>query len=138
MQVKPFEEFQIGEQAEFTKTITEHDIALFADLSGDANPLHLDEEFGRKTRFGGRIAHGALTASLVSASTTKLVGPGYVLLSMEHRFTAPVRIGDTITAEAVVVEKEERGVLKVRTTCRNQKGETTLEGWARLKRLKEL
>lgn len=139
MQIRSFEAFQVGEKAEFSKTITESDIVLFAGISGDLNPLHLDEEHGKSTRFGGRIAHGVLTAGLVSASVTRLIGPGYVLLSMEHTFTAPVKIGDTITAEAEVHEKDNAcEIVKVKTTCTNQRRETVLKGWARMMKLKEL
>lgn len=98
-----FEDVELGMSASISKTITEADIVLFAGISMDTNPLHLDEAFASGTRFGGRIAHGMLGASLISAILgTRLPGPGAIYVSQTLRFTAPVRAGDTLVAEATV------------------------------------
>ncbi len=98
-----FEDVHEGMSAVISKTVTEADITLFAGVSMDTNPLHLDEEYAATTRFGGRIAHGMLGASLISAIFgTKLPGPGAIYVSQNLRFTAPVRIGDTLVAEVTV------------------------------------
>src|SRR5918994_3179639 len=100
-----FEDLAMGMTAVFSKTITEADLLMFAGVSGDTNPLHLDEEFASRTMFESRIAHGMLTASLVSTVLgTKLPGPGAVYVSQAIRFLAPVRIGDTVIARASVKE----------------------------------
>lgn len=127
-----FEELEVGMAAERSKTVTEADVTLFAGLTGDFNPAHVDEEAARRGRFGGRIAHGMLTAGLLSAVLgTRLPGPGCIYVGQTLRFTRPVRIGDTVTARVEVAElrPEDRRVI-LATTCRNQEGETVLEGEA--------
>jgi 3-hydroxybutyryl-CoA dehydratase len=105
-----FEDMEIGEFVEMVHTITEDDIELFARVSGDYNPLHMDEDYARTTQFEGRIAHGALTASYISALLgNDLPGPGAIFTGLELRFKRPVRIGDEVTARAEVAEKIERG-----------------------------
>ena len=100
-----FEDLAPGMSAVFSKTITEADLLMFAGVSGDTNPLHLDEDFASRTMFESRIAHGMLTASLVSTVLgTRLPGPGAVYVSQNMRFLAPVRIGDTVIARAQVAE----------------------------------
>ncbi|HEX5078640.1 MAG TPA: MaoC family dehydratase [Geminicoccaceae bacterium] len=100
-----FEALAVGMTAVFSKTITEADLLMFAGVSGDTNPLHLDEEFASRTMFESRIAHGMLTASLVSTVLgTRLPGPGAIYVSQSIRFLAPVRIGDTVIARAHVAE----------------------------------
>ena len=97
------EDLEEGMQGVFTKTVTEADIGLYAGISGDTNPLHLDEEFAAGTMFKGRIAHGLLTAGLISAVIgTKLPGPGCIYLSQSLKFLMPVRAGDTVRAEVTV------------------------------------
>jgi len=124
-------QYEIGQKASTTKTITETDVYLFAGITGDLNPAHVNEEYARTTRFGGRIAHGILSAGLISAVLgMKLPGPGSIYLSQTLNFTAPVRIGDTITATAEVVEIINGKRLRLRTTCVNQRGETVVEGEA--------
>lgn len=99
------EDLSIGMSAEITKTITDADIVLFAGVSTDFNAMHMDEEYARTTPFGGRIAHGMLSASLLSAVLgNQLPGPGVVYLSQSLRFRAPVRIGDTVHARVTVKE----------------------------------
>ena len=118
----------IGYKVTHMKTVTETDITLIAAVSGDFNPVHTCEEFAKKTLFKGRIAHGVLTLSLISAAMTKL--PGLVIfLGATDKFLAPVRIGDTITATGEVVQvNKDKGILTLKTGCTNQKGETVVEG----------
>ena len=98
-----FEDLKKGMTATFAKTITEADIVLFAGVSGDNNAVHINEEFAKTTRFGGRIAHGFLTASTISAAVAnRLPGPGTIYLSQQLNFRAPVRIGQTVHASVSV------------------------------------
>jgi 3-hydroxybutyryl-CoA dehydratase len=100
---KYIDELSEGMSAIFTKTVTEADIVLYAGISGDTNPVHLDQEFAQATMFKGRIAHGMLTAGFISAVLgTKLPGPGSIYLSQSLKFKAPVRIGDTVRARVTV------------------------------------
>jgi len=126
------EELQVGQSAEFAKTVSSEDVVLFAEITGDFNPVHLDEAAAAKSRFGGRIAHGMLTAGMISATLAgKLPGPGSVYLSQTLRFTAPVRIGDTVTTRVEVTELNvPKRHVKLSTVCRNQKGDTVVEGEA--------
>ena len=118
----------IGYKTTHAKTITEADIIQFAEVSGDYNPVHMSEEFAKKTFFEGRVAHGVIAIGLISAAVAKL--PGLViLLSHSSRFLKPVRIGDTITAVAEVVNtREDKGIVTLKNTCTNQNGEVTVEG----------
>lgn len=119
----------VGLKFSFSKRISEVDVQLFGLISGDLNPLHFDEESAKKTRFGGRVVHGMLTTSLVSTAVAKLPGT-VVLLETSFRYLAPVRIGDLVTAECEVVEKE-RNRYKVNVVCKvNEKA--VAEGWARI------
>jgi 3-hydroxybutyryl-CoA dehydratase len=100
-----FEDLELGMEADFQKTVTEADILAFATVSGDKNPVHLDEVYAAKTMFKGRIAHGMLTAAYVSAVFgMELPGPGAIYVSQTLNFKAPVRIGDVVTAKVKVVE----------------------------------
>jgi 3-hydroxybutyryl-CoA dehydratase len=127
-----FETLSVGQSAVVSETITDSHITRFAELSGDRNPLHLDNAWAAKTRFGGRIAHGALTAGLVSRVLgMELPGTGAVYLSQTCKFLGPVRPGDTIEARAEVVHLDAaRRRVRLRTTCTNQRGEPILEGEA--------
>ena len=127
-----FDELTPGLAAEMAKTVTEADVILFAGVTGDFNPAHVDDEYAKRSRFGGRIAHGMLSAGLVSAVLAmKLPGPGTIYLSQSMRFTRPVMIGDTVTARAEVVEViAAKRRVRLATTCRNQRGETVLDGEA--------
>jgi len=122
----------VGDTAEVSKTITDEDVRAFAELTGDRNPVHLDEEFAARTRFGRRIAHGMLGASLISTVlASELPGPGSVYLSQTLRFTAPVFLGDTITARVTVKHvREDKPVVTLETVCTNQRGERVVEGEA--------
>lgn len=132
--IREREEFTLGEQAELTRTVSVANIIAFAEVSGDTNPVHLDEAYASRSFFGGRIAHGMLGASLVSAVLgTKLPGPGAVYLSQELQFHAPVRPDDTLTARVTVTGWEAaRGRVTLRTEVLNQSGVSVLSGEARL------
>ena len=123
---------KVGDSAEVSKTIADEDVRAFAELTGDRNPLHLDEEYAASTRFGRRIAHGMLGASLISAVlANELPGRGTVYLSQTLRFTAPVFLGDTVTARVVVKHvREDKPVVTLETVCTNQRGERVVEGEA--------
>ncbi len=102
---KYLDELEIGQTAIYTKTITDADIVLFAGISGDTNPLHMNSEFASGTRFEGRVAHGMITASFISACIgTKLPGPGCIYMQQTIRWTAPVRPGDTVVARVTITD----------------------------------
>ena len=113
------DEISVGQEAVFAKTVTEADIVAFAGVSGDMNPVHINEEFAKTTMFKTRIAHGMLSAGFISAVLgTKLPGPGCIYLSQSLKFMAPVKIGDTVVAKATVTQiiaEKKRVVLK--TDC---------------------
>lgn len=121
-----------GSAASRTKTITDEDVALFAQATGDTNPVHLDDDYAATTRFGRRIAHGMLTGSLISAILgNDLPGPGTIYLGQEFKFKAPVYIGDTVTATVELVKfRADKRIATFRTTCTNQDGTLVLEGEA--------
>lgn len=126
------EPLQVGQHAEFSKTVTESDVVLFAGITGDFNPAHVNEVEAAKSRFGGRIAHGMLSAGFISACIAmKLPGPGTIYLTQSLKFTRPVRIGDTVTARVEVTEwNAGKRRAKLATTCRNQHGEVVIDGEA--------
>ena len=125
-------EMFVGQQASFAKTVTETDVYLFAGITGDLNPAHTNEVASSQTMFKGRIAHGMLSAGFISAVLGMyLPGPGTIYLGQELKFTKPVRIGDTVTATATVVEKDDaKNRLKLETICTNQDGEVVIKGFA--------
>jgi 3-hydroxybutyryl-CoA dehydratase len=126
-----FEEMAEGQSAEFTKTVTEADVVLFAGITGDLNPAHVDDVAASASRFGGRIAHGMLVSGFISTVLgTKLPGPGTIYLSQDLRFVAPVRLGDTVTARVEVAELLPKRRARLATTVRNQRGETVIQGEA--------
>ena len=124
--------FKVGDSAEITKTIEQADIHAFADVTGDHNPVHVDETFAQTTRFGRTIAHGMLTASLISAVlANKLPGPGSIYLGQTLKFVAPVFPGDQITARVTVKEiREDKAIMKLETVCVNQRDEIVIRGEA--------
>ena len=126
MKIKP------GDTASVSKTITDDDIHKFADVSGDHNPLHLNDEFARTTRFGRRIAHGMLTASLISSViANQLPGQGSIYLSQTLQFIAPVFPDDTVTARVTVVSvRADQPIVKLETICTNQRDEVVIKGEA--------
>jgi len=132
-----FEDFELGrEYVTRSRTITEADVVAFAGLSGDFNPLHVDEEFGKKTMFGTRIAHGLLGLSVASGLINQMgIGEGTVMafLGLTWNFKGAIRFGDTITAHQRVAEKREtskkdRGILRMSITVLNQNGEVVQDG----------
>ena len=114
-----FEDLELGMSASVSRTVSEADILMFAGVSGDTNPVHLDQEFAASTMFGGRIAHGMLSAGLISAVFgTRLPGPGSIYLSQTLKFKAPVKIGDTLVARVTVKElKTEKRRAVFSTVC---------------------
>ena len=126
------QELKIGDSASMAKTIPEADVYLFAGITGDHNPAHVNEHASSQTPFGGRIAHGILSAGLISAVLAmKLPGPGTIYLGQDLKFTKPVRFGDTVTATCTVTELlPEKNIVKLDTTCTNQKGEVVIKGMA--------
>ena len=127
-------ELKVGDSAQISKTITETDINDFARVTGDFNPVHLDQAYAEKTIFKGRIAHGVLSVGLLSnVLGNTLPGYGTIYLSQEVKFLAPVRIGDTITAKVEVLELiADKNRVKFRTICTNQDGKVVADGvaWA--------
>jgi 3-hydroxybutyryl-CoA dehydratase len=113
------EDIFVGMTGAYAKTVTEADVVLFSGISGDTNPVHLNEDYARSTHFKGRIAHGMLSAGFISAVLgTRLPGPGAIYVSQNLRFKAPVRIGDTVTARVTVTELfPERRRVAVKTEC---------------------
>jgi acyl dehydratase len=130
--MRHFDSLAPGVAAETTHHVGAREIELFAEATGDRNPVHLDEAFASKTQFGGRIAHGMLTAGFVSAAiASELPGPGSIYLGQTLRFTRPVRLGDTVTVRLEVVEaNSEKRRVRLATVCRNQNGETVMDGEA--------
>ncbi|WP_297696036.1 MaoC family dehydratase [Phenylobacterium sp.] len=126
-----FDELSLGQSAELTRTVGARDLEAFAEVSGDTNPVHLDDAYARTTTFGGRIAHGMLSAAFISAVLgTKLPGPGAIYLSQSLRFRRPVRIGDEVTARAIVKALDaKRGHVTLETVCLVS-GKAVLEGEA--------
>jgi 3-hydroxybutyryl-CoA dehydratase len=124
---------EVGHTVKFTKTVSEEDVVLFAKVTGDNQPLHLDDAFAAKTRFKKRIAHGMLSAGFISAALgTRLTSEAVVVyLSQQLRFRLPVAIGDTITAEVEVTAIDpEKSVVTLRTDCVNQAGDAVVKGEA--------
>ena len=113
------EDLEPGMAATYAKTVTEADVVLFAGISGDSNPVHMDNEFAKGTMFKGRIAHGMLTASFISTVLgTRLPGPGCIYVSQNLKFRAPVRIGDTVKARVTVTAVDrEKGRVSLETIC---------------------
>ena len=124
--------FKPGDTASLSRTISDDDIRAFANATGDHNPLHLDEEFASQTRFGKRIAHGMLSASLISAVIANdLPGKGSIYLGQTLQFVAPVFPGDTVTARVTVTSiREDKPIIKLETVCTNQRDEAVIKGEA--------
>ncbi len=137
---KTIDQLKIGDSDRFTKTITEADVSLFAGVTGDFNPAHIDEEYASKTFFKRRIAHGILQAGFISAVIAmKLPGPGTIYIRQVLNFLAPVYIGDTISASVVVEHIDsEKNRVTLKTSCLNQDGKAVLEGEALVSPPKEL
>lgn len=130
-----FSELKIGQKASVQKTFTAADVTAFAGISLDVNPIHMSDKYAESTIFGKRIVHGILTSGLISAVlANKLPGPGTIYLGQELKFTAPVYLGDDITATVEIVEiREDRKIIKLDTTCVNQDGKKVITGLATVK-----
>lgn len=131
---KQRESFTIGETAVFAKTFTQTDVQMFSQLSGDCNPIHLDENYSKQTRFGGPIIHGMLVASLISTVLgTILPGPGSVYVSQQLSFRAPARTGERLTARVQVTAWDaDRGRVMLSTEIVNERNEQMIVGEAKL------
>ncbi len=132
-----YAEIAIGDDASFAKTITESDIVHYAGLTGDFNPIHIDAEYARQSMFKERVAHGMLVSGLISAVLgTQLPGPNSIYLGQNLKFTAPVKIGDTVTAVVTVTEKrDDKRIITLQTTVSNQHGEVVVDGSAVVKKV---
>ena len=127
MEIRSYDSIKVGEKASFTKTVTETDII---------HPVHINKEFAKNSMFKERIAHGILTAGFISAvAGTQLPGPNSIYLKQVLNFTAPVKIGDTITATVEVSSKrDDKHLITLDTTCTNQRGEKVITGEALVKK----
>lgn len=131
MQGLTMDEIKIGDSGSFTKTITETDVYNYAGVSGDFNPAHINQAEAEKSMFKARIAHGMLSASLISTVFgTIFPGPGTIYVSQNLNFKAPVFFGDTITATCEATEKVNEKMMKFKTTCTNQDGKVVIDGEA--------
>ena len=131
---KTFKELEIGDQGQFTKTVTERDIILFGETSGDVNPVHFDEAYASKTLFKGRIAHGMWSASLISTCIgTVMPGPGSIYLGQSLDFKLPVRLGDTLTVLVTIDQKiDAKKLLIIDCVVSNQNDEVVVCGEAKV------
>lgn len=134
MKGKTVHEMKIGDSASFSKTITDSDVKMFAGITGDFNPVHINKEFAKETMFKDRIAHGMLVASLFSTVLgTQLPGEGAIYAGQELKFTKPVYLEDTITATVTVTELDvEKNRVVLETIATNQNGDVVIKGFARL------
>ena len=132
-----YADIKIGDEASLSRTITDAHIVNFAGITGDFNPVHVDAEYAKQSMFGERICHGMLMAGLISAVLgMQLPGSNAIYLGQDLKFTAPVKIGDTVTVTAKVTEKrDDKRIIKLRTTVSNQKGELVVDGNAVVKKL---
>jgi len=129
---KNINELKVGDRAQFAKTVSESDMYLYAGVTGDFNPAHINEEYAKKTFFETRIVHGMLTGGFISTVIgNQLPGSGTIYIRQELNFLAPVRIGDTITSQVEVLEiMTEKKQVRLKTTCFNQEEKTVLDGEA--------
>ncbi|MBP1932647.1 MaoC family dehydratase [Ammoniphilus resinae] len=136
---KTFDQIPVGTQEVTIRTVTEEDVNQFGHLSGDLNPLHMNEDFAKNTPFGRRVVHGMFTAAIISTTHTNLTGPGFVYVGQELNFKGPVYIGDTISVTVTVSNrKEEKGILALQTVVTNQDGQLILDGKSALMELDRL
>lgn len=126
--IKKWDDLNVGDSSSFTKTMTETDVVIWVGLTGDLNPVHIDKEYSKTTRFGDVLVPGIMVAGLISTAVTQATF-GNVYANQSIKFTKPVYIGDTITATATIVEKlEAKHMVRLETKCVNQKGETVMVG----------
>lgn len=134
-----FSDIAIGKSKFTTQKILESEVDQFGKLSGDMNPLHMDEKFAESTPFKKRVVHGMFVAALISKTHTDLTGPGFVYVGQELNFKSPVHIGDTIKISLTVKEKkEEKGILVLETIVTNQDDKIVLNGKSALMELKRI
>ena len=127
----PYASLEEGQTAQFSKVVTEHDIMLFASLSGDHNPVHLDAEYAAGTMFKERIAHGMFSGALISAAVAcELPGPGTIYLGQQMEFKLPVKIGDELTVQLEILEKLPKFRVRIATRVVNQRDEIVVDGEA--------
>ena len=129
---KTIDQLKVGDTAKFSKTISESDVYLFAGITGDLNPAHVNEDYAKDTYFKTRIAHGMLSASFISTVIgTMLPGPGTIYMRQEVSFLAPVKIGDTVTAIVEVADiMTDKKKVRLKTYCINQDNKTVVDGEA--------
>ena len=128
-----YDELQIGDSATTTKSLTEEELILFAAVSGDVNPVHLDEEYASKTMFKGRIAHGMWSGALISATlATVIPGPGTIYLEQHLAFKRPVKLDDTLTIKLTVKSKEEKNRVVLDCVVTNQNNDAVVVGEAKV------
>lgn len=126
-----YDDLSVGQTASQAHSVSETDLQMFAAVSGDNNPVHLDEKFAAASRFKGRIAHGMLTGALISAAIAcKMPGPGSVYLSQQLSFMRPVKIGDDLEVQLEVLEKLPKNQVRIRTRVVNQQGKAVVDGEA--------
>lgn len=132
LQKSDFSKFQIGYKESFTRQVTQKVVDSFVEVSGDVNPIHVNEEYAKTTRFGKRIAHGAISESFISSLVgLKMMGIGSIYVSQTLKFRAPVFIGDTLTVTGEIVERdEEKQRIKMKTDVTNQEGVLVTTGYA--------
>lgn len=129
----PYEALEVGQTAHYTRTVGERDIQLFAEVSGDRNPVHLDAEYAATSMFRERIAHGMFSGALISAAVAcELPGPGTIYVGQSMRFTAPVKLGDTLTVRLEILEKLPKFRVRVATQVFNQHDEMVVDGEAEI------
>lgn len=129
----PYESLEVGQTASYSKTVEERDIQLFAAVSGDHNPVHLDAEYAAGTMFKERIAHGMFSGALISAAVAcEMPGPGTIYLGQTMRFTLPVKLGDTLTVRLEILEKLPKFRVRVATRVFNQRDELVVDGEAEI------
>lgn len=129
----PYDVLEVGQTASYSKTVSERDIQLFAEVSGDHNPVHLDAEYAATTMFKERIAHGMFSGALISAAVAcELPGPGTIYIGQRMSFTAPVKLGDTLTVRLEVLEKLPKFRVRMATRVFNQSDEMVVDGEAEI------
>lgn len=129
----PYDELEVGQKATYSKTVEERDVQLFAAVSGDNNPVHLDAQFAAESMFKERIAHGMFSGALISAAVAcELPGPGTIYLGQTMRFTLPVKLGDTLTVQLEILEKLPKFRVRIATRVVNQRDEMVVDGEAEI------
>lgn len=127
----PYDRLEVGQKATFGKQVTEHDIMMFASMSGDRNPVHLDAEYAAGTMFKERIAHGMFSGALISAAVAcEMPGPGTLYLSQQMSFSLPVKLGDELTVQLEILEKLPKFRVRIATRVVNQRDEVVVDGEA--------